>query len=111
MLGERVDLALLLVRIGRAVESLSGESFFKEPEECVWPLKPSLVDLKSHPSGQVRRHRALPSNRKIRGIKRGSAILLTDDVLISPESPFFACVYLIAEQIPSRSLLRKEQLP
>jgi hypothetical protein len=44
---------------------------------------------------------------KIRGTKKGSAILPTNDVPVSPKSPFFASLYLIAEQIPSRILFAK----
>ena len=43
---------------------------------------------------------ALPFRRKNRGIGKGNAILPTNDAAISPASPFFAYVYLIAEQIP-----------
>jgi hypothetical protein len=39
----------------------------------------------------------LLTEEKIKGIKRGSDILKTNDALISPESPLFACLYWIAE--------------
>lgn len=35
------------------------------------------------------------------GYGKGFAILLNNDAPVSPESPFFAYLYLIAEQIPS----------
>src|ERR1043165_2616732 len=60
LLGEVLDLALLHVWVGRSVESLPPESLFKEPEERARPLEPSLIDLKSHPAGQVRQHGRSP---------------------------------------------------
>lgn len=70
LLGESVDLALLQVGVWRPVERLPTESFFKEPEEIARPLQPSLVDLKGHPSGQVRRHVRSPSGGNL-GIGKG----------------------------------------
>jgi hypothetical protein len=110
LLGERLDGALLLVRVGRPVESLPPEIFFKEPEECVWPLEPSLMDMKGHPSRQVRRHVRSPPGGKIGGIKRRSAIVPTSDAVISPVSPFLACFYVISEQIPSTAKFVKFSL-
>jgi hypothetical protein len=88
---------LLLVRVGRAVECVAAESFFKEPEESARPLEVSLIDPPGHRVGQSQGHGSLLSRKKRRGIKRGSGILLTNDAPISPESPFFARHYLIAE--------------
>ncbi len=62
--GERLDGALLHVRVWRAVKSQLATSLFKEPEESAWPSEVSLVDLPGHGVGQLRRHYALPSNQK-----------------------------------------------
>jgi hypothetical protein len=97
LLGEGVDNALLLVRVGRAVECVAAEGIFKEPEESTRPMKVSLVNPPRHRAGQLQGHSSLPSEKKRRGIKRRSSILPANDALISPPSPFFAYVYLIAE--------------
>jgi hypothetical protein len=97
LLGEGIDGALLLVRVWRAVEYVAAEGFFKEPEESTRPLKVSLVNPPGHRVGQLQGHSSRTSEKKRRGIKRRSSILVTNDVLISPLSPFFAQHYLIAE--------------
>jgi len=97
LLGEGVDGALLLVRLWRAVECVVPEGLFKEPEESARPLKVGLIDPPGHRVGQSQGHGSLFSRKKRRGIKRSSGILLTNDAPISPESPFFAQHYLIAE--------------
>ena len=50
---------------------------------------------------------ALPFRRKNQGIRKGSDILLTNDAPVSPESPFFACLYLIAEQLDNVRFKKK----
>jgi hypothetical protein len=40
---EVVDLVLLVVRVGRAMQSLFPEAILKEPEERVWPTEISLI--------------------------------------------------------------------
>jgi hypothetical protein len=97
LLGQGVDGALLLVRVWRAVERVAAEGIFKESEESPRPLKVSLVNPLGHRAGQLQGHSSLPSEKKRRGIKRRGSILVTNDALISPLSPFFARHYLIAE--------------
>jgi hypothetical protein len=48
LLGEGVDGALLLVRLGRPVEGMAAEGIFKESEESARPLQVSLVDPPRH---------------------------------------------------------------
>jgi hypothetical protein len=48
LLGEGVDGALLLVRLGRPVEGVAAEGVFKESEESARPLKVGLVNPPGH---------------------------------------------------------------
>lgn len=48
LIGECVDGALLLVRLGRAVDGVAAEGVFKEPEERVGTLQVSLVNPPRH---------------------------------------------------------------
>ena len=73
------------------------EGLFKGPEESTRPLEISLVDPPGHRVGQSQGHGSLLSRKKRRDIKRRNSILVTNDALISPLSPFFAQHYLIAE--------------
>ena len=61
---EGVDGALLLIWLGRPVECVAAESFFKEPEEGVRPLQVGLVDPPGHRVGQVQGHGAFPSQEE-----------------------------------------------
>ena len=105
-----VDGALLLVRLGQPVEGVAAEGIFEESEESARPLKVSLVNPPGHRVGQLQGHSSLPSEKERRGIKRSSSILPTNDALISPVSPFLACLYAIAEQIPRQSSFVKYPL-
>ena len=48
VLGEVIDLALLLIRVGRAVECVTAEGVFEESEESARPLQIGLVDQPGH---------------------------------------------------------------
>jgi hypothetical protein len=64
MLGQGLDLPLLLVGIGRTAERRLPKGRFKEREEGARANQVGLIDLPGHGVGQLRRHSALPSEEK-----------------------------------------------
>lgn len=48
VVGQRVDGALLLIRVGWTVECLPPKGRFKEPEEGARPTEVGLIDLPRH---------------------------------------------------------------
>jgi hypothetical protein len=64
LVGQRLDLPPLLVRLGLIVEGEPPEDIFKELEECVWPTQVGLIDLPVHGIGQLAGHRAPSPERK-----------------------------------------------